>query len=196
MGEAAERLLSPAEFIAWERKQPTKHEFIDGVIVAMAGASLPHNKFVANVVRALGNALLDRPCSALPSDMRVRIPANGRYRYPDASVVCEPESYEDDELDTLLNPGVIVEVLSPSTEAEDRGPKFRDYRSIPSLRDYLLVIQDEVWVEHYVRNESGVWTFRDLLAGDRIALVSCGVELRVDDFYLKVFPPPSPDAAS
>ncbi len=128
--------------------------------------------------------------------MRVRIPANGRYRYPDASVVCEPESYEDDELDTLLNPGVIVEVLSQSTEGKDRRTKFRDYRSIPSLRDYLLVAQDEVWVEHYVRRDNGLWTFRDLLAGDRIALVSCGVEVSVDDFYLKVFPPLAPAVAT
>ncbi len=194
MGEAAMRLLSPDEYLAWERRQETKHEYVDGVIVAMSGASLAHNTIVGNVVRVLGNALLDKPCRALPSDMRVRIPATRRYRYPDASVVCGPVEYEDDHLDILLNPGAIVEVLSPSTEITDRRVKLRDYRSIPSLRDYLLIAQDEVWVEHYVRHENGLWALRDAGAGERITLASCGVDLRVDEVYLKVFPegPPAP----
>jgi Uma2 family endonuclease len=188
------RLLSPDEYLAWERRQETKHEYVDGVIVAMSGASLAHNTIVGNVVRVLGNALLDKPCRALPSDMRVRIPATRRYRYPDASVVCGPVEYEDDHLDILLNPGAIVEVLSPSTEITDRRVKLRDYRSIPSLRDYLLIAQDEVWVEHYVRHENGLWALRDAGAGERITLASCGVDLRVDEVYLKVFPegPPAP----
>lgn len=190
MGEAAERLSSPEEYLAWERKQPTKHEYVHGAIVAMAGASIPHNKIVANVLRALGNALLDKPCSALASDTRVRIPATGNYRYPDASVACDPIEYEDGDVDTLLNPTVLVEVLSASTETEDRGSKFRDYRSIASFREYLLVDQNEPLVEHYVRQESGLWTYRDAGANDRITLASCGVDLAVIELYHKVFPQP------
>ena len=181
MGEAAERRSSPEEYLAWERKQPTKHEYVHRAIVAMAGASIPHNKIVANVLGELRAALRDKPCSALASDMRVRIPASGNYRYPDATVACDPLEYEDDEVDTLLNPTVIVEVLSSSTETEDWGSKFRDYRSIPSLREYLLVDQNEPLVEHYVRQESGLWTLRDVRENERIALTSCGVEIQVSD---------------
>lgn len=194
MGEAAERLLSPDEYLAWERAQPTKHEYVDGVILAMSGASLEHNTIVANIVGALVAALHDKPCRALPSDMRVRIPANRRYRYPDASVVCGEVQFEDDHLDTLLNPSAIVEVLSPSTEAQDRRAKLRDYRSIPGLKDYLLVAQDDVWIEHYTLLDNGLWTLRDAGAGERITLASCGVDLSVDDVYRKVFPRPAPVA--
>lgn len=196
MGEAAVRLLSPEEYLAWERRQETKHEYVDGVILAMSGASLEHNTIVANLVATLVSALRDKPCRALPSDMRVRIPATRRYRYPDASVVCGPVEFEDDQLDTLLNPSAVVEVLSPSTEITDRRVKLRDYRGIPSLRDYLLVAQDEVWVEHYVRLDNGLWTLRDAGAGERITLASCGVDLSVDDLYLKVFPRPPAVSAS
>jgi Uma2 family endonuclease len=187
MGEAAERLWSPEEYLAWERQQPTKHEYVDGAIVAMAGASIPHNTIVANVLRSLGNALLEKPCRVLASDTRVKIPARSRYRYPDASIACDPLAYEDDEVDTLLNPTVIVEVLSDSTEREDRKDKFRDYRSISSFREYLLVAQDEPRVEHFTRQESGLWSYRDAGAGDVLTIVSCGIELRVDELYLKVF---------
>jgi Uma2 family endonuclease len=186
MGEAAPRFLSPEEYLTWERRQPTRHEYAHGVAVAMAGAKLVHNKIVANVLRALGNALVDRACSVLASDTRVRIPAGGHYRYPDASVACDPIEHEDDELDTLLNPTVLVEVLSDTTEAADRGEKFREYRSILSFRDYLLVDQKEPLVEHYVRTESGLWTYRDAGLTDRIHLVSCGVDIQVSDLYLKV----------
>ncbi len=192
MGEAASRLLSPEEYLAWERTQPTRHELVHGAAVAMAGASLVHNKIVANVLGELREALRARPCDTLASDTRVRIPAGGHYRYPDASVACDPLEHEDDKLDTLLNPTILVEVLSDSTEAADRGEKFRDYRSIPSFREYLLVGQKEVLVEHYLRQENGLWTYRDAGPGERITLVSCGVELRVNELYLKVFPLASP----
>jgi Uma2 family endonuclease len=189
MAQAAERVLSAEEYLSWERRQPTKHEYVHGAVVAMAGASIDHNKIVANVIRALGNALADRPCSVLASDTRLYSPASGNYRYADASVACDPIQHQDSELDTLLNPAVIVEVLSESTEMADRGSKFRDYRSIPSFRDYLLVDQNEPLVEHYVRQDSGVWTYRDAGPNDRISLVSCAIEIQVSELYLKVFRP-------
>lgn len=188
MGEAVARLLSPDEYLAWERAQATKHEYVDGAVIAMAGASADHNTIVANLLRALGNALGDKACRALASDMRIKIPATGRYRYADASVACDPLKFEDDARDTLLNPVVIVEVLSDSTEREDRGQKFRDYRSIPSLREYVLVAQDMVIVERYVRSESGRWTMQESFAGQTIELSSCGVEIRVEDVYSRVLP--------
>ncbi|MEZ4297904.1 MAG: Uma2 family endonuclease [Polyangiaceae bacterium] len=190
MADAAERLWSPDEYLAWERAQPTKHDYVDGAPVAMAGASARHNLIAANVVGEVREALRSKSCSPFPSDMRVRIPATGGYRYPDASIACEPIQFEDDAVDTLKNPSVIIKILSPTTEAEDRGRKFREYRTLPSLRDYLLVSQDEIWVEHWFRQDNGVWALRDVRAGERVQLASCGVELRVDELYLKVFPPP------
>ncbi len=136
---AGRRTWTPAEYLAWERAAPDKHEFLGGEIFAMAGASFAHNKIVGNIVGELRDALRDRPCDVTPSDLRVKIPAVGLYTYPDAVVVCGEPQFEDDKLDTLLNPTVIVEVLSDSTEAYDRGKKFRYYRTIPSLRDYVLV---------------------------------------------------------
>lgn len=187
MTGATERRWSPQEYLSWERQQPTKHEYIDGTIVAMSGASLQHNMIVANVLGALCSVLRETPCIVLASSMRVKIPTPHRYRYPDASIACDPILCEDDTRDTLLNPTALVEVLSESTELEDRTDKFRDYRSIPSFREYLLVAQHEPRVEHYIRRESGLWTYRDAAAGDVLTLASCGVDLRVQELYLKVF---------
>lgn len=189
MAEVAEHRVSPEEYLSAERASPLKHEYVHGVPVAMAGAKLAHNLIVTNVLGELRHALRDKPCSVLASDMRVRIPATGNYRYPDASVACEPIRHEDDAHDTLLNPSVLVEVLSETTEAVDRGEKFRDYRSIVGFRDYLLVDQKEPLVEHYVRQDNGLWTYRDVGPEGRITLVSCGVEIRVSELYLKVFSP-------
>lgn len=191
MGEAAPaKKWTPQEYLAWEQDQPTKHEYLDGEIFDLAGASAEHNDICANLLRELGNVLLDKPCRPRGSDQRVHIPETGLYTYPDALVVCGTPEYEDDKRLTLLNPTVIVEVLSESTESYDRGKKFRHYRSIPSLRDYLLVSQDDVWVEHYVRATDGNWVLHDTLPGGTIALASCGVELRVARLYLNVFDAP------
>lgn len=187
---APKKLWTPAEYLAWERAAPERHELVDGEIFAMAGASFAHNKIVGNVVRELGNALRGRPCDVTPSDLRVRIPtpSGGLYTYPDALVVCGEPEFEDTARDTLLNPTVIVEVLSDSTEAYDRGRKFRYYRAIPSLREYVLVAQDLPAVERHVRGDGGVWSLmQDLGAGDTLVLSSVGCEVPVDELYLKVF---------
>src|SRR5580698_2706245 len=123
-GEAAQkRSWTPDEYLAMERSSPEKHEYCDGEVFAMAGASEKHNLIVANVVGELRNLLRRRPCKVYPSDMRVKIPATGLYTYPDASIVCHRPAFEDDTADTLLNPQAIVEVLSDSTEDYDRGTK-------------------------------------------------------------------------
>jgi Uma2 family endonuclease len=186
MTAAEKRVWTPAEYLAWERAQPEKHAYYRGEIFGMAGASEAHNLIVTNVVALLWNGLRGRPCRTYPSDMRVKIPATGLYTYPDASVVCGPSDFEDGEHDTLLNPKLLVEVLSPSTEAYDRGKKLAHYRTIDSLREVLLIAQDEALVDHYVRQSDGAWLLRSMPAGKAVELSSIGCSLAVDDLYLNV----------
>lgn len=189
---AEKRRWTSAEYLAMERSSPQKHEYCNGEIFAMAGASEAHNLIVTNVVGELRSALRSRPCKVYPSDMRVKIPATGLYTYADASVTYDRPSFEDDKVDTLLNPQVIFEVLSESTEDYDRGTKFKNYRSIPSLHDYVLVSQNEVLVEHFVRQPDGSWLLRERRAGEPLKLTSIDCTLDIDELYLKVFAAPLP----
>ncbi|AUX26307.1 hypothetical protein SOCEGT47_068680 [Sorangium cellulosum] len=184
---AEKKRWTPEEYLAWERAQPEKHEFSGGEVFAMAGGSREHSLIVGNIVRLLGNALLDRPCEAYPSDMRVKIPATGLYTYPDASALCQRPEFDDHHADTLINPEVVFEVLSESTEAYDRGDKFEQYRSIPSFKEYLLVSQHKIRVEHFVRQADGSWNMRVLRAGARVEIASLRCALAVDEIYRKVF---------
>lgn len=185
MTAAEKRVWTPAEYLAWERTQPEKHAYYRGEVFAMAGASREHNLIVANVVALLVGALRDRPCEAYPSDMRVFIPTTGLYTYPDVSVVCGRPEFEDSKGDTLLNPLVVFEVLSDSTEAYDRGEKFENYRSIPSFREYVLVSQNRALVDHFVRQPDGSWLMRTRRAGETLDLASADCSFAVDDLYLK-----------
>jgi len=186
--EAARKTTwTPEEYLAWERSSDEKHEYFDGEVFAMARASEEHNLIVTNIVATLWIALRQRPCKVYPSDLRVKIPSTGLYTYPDASVLCDRPEFEDDAADTLLNPQLIFEVLSESTEDYDRGTKFRHYRSIPSFREYVLVSQTEILVEHSIRQEDGSWLLREHHAGGRIVLASIGCEIALDELYLKVF---------
>src|SRR5215211_8263317 len=144
-------LLSPEEYLAIERKSEIKHEYFAGEVFAMVGASKRHNLITANIIRLLGNQLADRPRNVYPSDMRVKVSATGKYTYPDVVVACDEEQFDDEEKDTLLNPVVIFEVLSESTEAYDRGKKFEQYQQIESLTEYVLVAQEPHRIEQYVR---------------------------------------------
>jgi Uma2 family endonuclease len=128
--------LSEAEYLALERELSEKHEFVDGLVVAMNGGTLEHNRVVANMVGLLGNALRGRPCVVQPSDLKVKVESRTRYYYPDATVVCGGPRFVDGKRDTFVNPRVVVEVLSDSTEKADRGRKFDDYRQIPDLMEY------------------------------------------------------------
>jgi Uma2 family endonuclease len=129
----------PEEYLAFERKSPIKHEFCDGSIFAMARANRWHNLITGNLYRTVSAQFLDRPCEAYISDMRVLVSATGLYTYPDIVAVCDERRFEDSEVDTLLNPNLIVEVLSPSTETYDRGKKFAHYRRLESLGEYVMV---------------------------------------------------------
>src|SRR5215472_5222926 len=141
--------LSPEAYLAIERQSACKSEYVAGEMFAMVGVSRRHSLIVANVIRILGYQLLASPCNVYPSDMRLKIPRTGRYTYPDVVVACAEEQFEDEHRDTLLNPAVIIEVLSDSTEAYDRGKKSEHYRKLDSMVEYLFVAQDRVHIERY-----------------------------------------------
>jgi Uma2 family endonuclease len=159
MGEARLHMTAD-EYLAFERAAEGKHELWDGEVFATSGASLDHNRIVRNLIRHLGNALAGSGYEVLPSDMRVRIPAHRRYVYPDVTIVCDPPQLEG-EADVLLNPRMVIEVLAPSTAAFDRGDKFAGYRSIPSVREVILVSQDARRLESYTRQPDGSWVLRE-----------------------------------
>ena len=183
---AARTYLTPEEYLAFERKATTKHEYLNGQIVAMSGASFAHNFLTMNTANQLYNQLIGGECQVATSDMRVKVTQIDSYFYPDVVVVCGESRAEDDTFDTLLNPTVVVEVLSPPTETYDRGEKFEHYQQIASLKEYVLISQDKIRVEHYHRQETG-WMqteFRGL--EDVLSLLSIGCELRLQDVYRRV----------
>jgi Uma2 family endonuclease len=188
MGQAAHELkMTPEEYLAFERASEEKHEYVDGEIFAMSGGSREHSLIAGNVVREVGNALLDRPCEVHGSDLKISAAKGTRYHYPDALVVCGEPLVEGKARDVVLNPKVVVEVLSDSTEPYDRGDKLRTYIGIATVTDYILVSQKEVRVEHYRRAAGGEWRYRVLGPGDVLDLESVGCAIGVDALYRKVF---------
>ena len=178
---------TPEQYLEAERKAEYKSEFYSGQMFAMAGASRRHNVIVGNVVRRLGNLLSGRPCETYPSDMKVLVQANGLYTYPDVTVVCGEPEFLDRQGDVLLNPQLIVEVLSDSTEAYDRGAKWRLYQELASLREYVLVSQSATRIERYARQGDGRWLYE---AADGIEasvmLESLGIALPLSEVYERV----------
>jgi Uma2 family endonuclease len=170
--------ITPAEYLARERLAETKSEYYDGEVFAMPGGSRAHSVIAVNVAGALNAQLSDRPYEVYNSDMRVQMGKAGPYTYPDVTVVCGEAEFADAEVDTLVNPPVIVEVLSPTTEAWDRGGKFEQYQQIASLREYVLIAQDRPRVERYARQADGQW----LLA----ILTGLDGALTLADIYRKV----------
>lgn len=180
-------LLTAQEYLELERRREGKSEFFRGEMFAMGGASFAHNTITGNLVRELGQQLKKNPCTVCPGDQRVHIPATGLYTYPDVVVVCGEPQFEDEQLDTLLNPLLIVEVLSSSTEAYDRGKKFEHYRTVASLGEYLLVAQDEPRVERYQRQEGGLWLFQAAVGLEAVVgLASIPCRLALAEVYDKV----------
>lgn len=165
MSTAAKKLLTPQEYLTQERQAGFRSEFYRGETFAMSGASWNHARIKDNIARAAANQLEDSPCQIVTSDLRVKVEATGLYTYPDVIVVCEEPQFEDEVFDTLTNPRVIVEVLSPSTESYDRGIKFGHYRQLASVKEFILVAQDRPSVERFVRQADGSWlltTYGDL----------------------------------
>lgn len=179
--------LSPQEYLDFERSSPLRHEYADGEIFAMAGGTLEHSAVAANVIGELRSALQGRGCRVLTSDMRIKIAATRRYVYPDGAVVCSGPEFEDEQRDTLMNPRLVVEVLSESSEAYDRGEKFAQYRTVPSLEEYVLASQKAPRIEVFTRQPDGAWLLRIHGPGERAELSSLGCTLDVDRVYLDVF---------
>ena len=181
-------LLTEREYLAIERLAEFRSEFYNGEMFALAGASRQHNRIVTNLVTTLDTQLRDRPCNVYSSDMRVRVKNTGLFTYPDVVVTCGDEEFADDEQDTLLNPLVILEVLSDSTEAYDRGKKFEHYQNIGSLSTYVLVTQDHSRIERYVRREDGrAWIYTEFHEADAVVRIEAiGCELKLEDVYAKV----------
>jgi Uma2 family endonuclease len=174
--------VSPEDYLALERRSETRSEYLDGEIFGMTGASRRHNLLAGNLYTAFRTQLRPKGCEVYFSDMRVKVPATGLYTYPDV-VVCDEPQFEDAEVDSLLNPQVIVEVLSKSTEDYDRGTKLMHYRTLPSLAEYLLVSQDRVHVEHYLHQSDG-WLLTDTdRREDIVELPSVGARLPLADLY-------------
>jgi len=187
--------LTPEQYLEIERKEEWKNEYYQGEMRPMPRVGLAHVQIVANATCELGNQLVERPCQPLCSALRLLVPATGLYTYPDVTVVCGKARFQDESYDdTLLNPTVIVEVLTKSSEEYDRGPKFEQYRSLESLAEYLLVSSVLVRAELFTRQPDGRWllTAKDRLE-DTIDLESVDCRLLLADLYERVeFPQPRP----
>jgi Uma2 family endonuclease len=186
MSTQPKTFLSPQEYLEIERKAEYKSEYYQGGMFAMAGARLPHNRIAMHAGALLDLQLRGRPCEVFGSDMRVRVSQTGLYTYPDVSAVCGEPQLEDDQLDTLLNPVLIIEVLSPSTEAYDRGRKFEQYRTIPSLMQYVLIASERVYVDVYTRDQDGRWILTSAWKPeDIVQLTSVECSMQIADLYDK-----------
>lgn len=182
----AQTYLTPEEYLTWERKQPFKNEYYNGQIVAMSGASRWHNRITLDTSTDLNNQLMDSDCEVFSGDMRVRTSPTVSYFYPDVIVVCGEPRFEDDTFDTLLNPIVVIEVLSPSTAAYDRGEKFESYKQLASLQEYILISQDRVRVESYHR-QGTQWLHNTLQRlEDVLSLASIECEIPLRAIYRRV----------
>lgn len=187
MSTLPKKYLTPEEYLYRERTAEYRSEFFRGETFAMAGASANHNLIVLNTGANLREQLKKKPCRVYPSDLKLRIEATGLYTYPDLSVVCGEPKLETESRDVLLNPVVLIEVLSDSTEAYDRGKKFQHYRTIPSLRHYVLIAQDRHSIECFSRQESDTWLLSvcyDLASSLELAAIDC--RLAAAEVYDKV----------
>ena len=183
---AAQTLFTPEEYLASERKATLKSEYLHGEILAMSGASLTHTLITAEILTELNIQLRGHECRIISNDMRVKTGPQGAYFYPDLVVFCGEPLFEDNVFDTLLNPIIIIEVLSPSTEVYDRGEKFAHYQALTSLQEYILVSQDRFRVEHY-RLIKTQWVQTEFqMPTDVLSLVSIGCELSLQDIYRNV----------
>lgn len=182
---ATKRIYTPEEYLELERAAETKSEYVNGEIVAMSGASMMHNRVQMNITAESAVRLRGAPCEPFGSDMRIQTTAT-HYCYPDFSVVCGKPLLADRHVDTILNPTVVIEILSPSTEAYDRGLKFARYRAIDSLREYVLVSQDEPKIERFLLTDA-VWEHLEVEGLDStIRLDSIGIDLPLSAVYARV----------
>ena len=186
MTALTQSFYTPEQYLDLERQASYKSEYVNGCILAMAGASREHNQIAFNIAGELHDQLKSRPCLAYVNDLRVKVSATGLYAYPDVAALCDEPHFEDKRMDTLLNPSVLMEILSPSTEAYDRGDKFAHYRRLPSLMEYVLIAQDKVRVEHYIRQDSK-WVLTEIDSlGETLYLASIQCKIPLREIYAKV----------
>lgn len=190
MPPLAQHHVSPVDYLRAERGSAQKSEYVNGRVYALAGASRVHNLIVGNTFGELRAQLRGRDCEAYVNDMRVKVERTGMYTYPDVVALCDPPQFEDEHFDTLLNPAVIIEVLSPSTERYDRGEKFAHYRRVDSLREYVLIAQDIRRIDHY-RRDGDSWVLTEVSdAAAALVMSSLAATLQLTDIYARVeFPP-------
>jgi len=187
MSTAEKRFISPQEYLVIERASEIRHEYYNGEMFAMSGATRAHNLIAGNIFASLREQFAGRDGEVYQSDMRVKVDRKGLSTYPDVVAACESPEFEDNEFDTLINPRVIVEVLSKSTEVYDRGAKFEMYRRVASLQDYVLVSPDRMHVEHFQRQPDGRWILEEFDSPERtLAFETSNCILNVADVYTKV----------
>lgn len=186
-----ERYFTPEEYFSWEEKQLEKHELIDGRVYAMTGGTKNHSTIKLNIASLIKAHLRGGRCSVFNSDLKVNILHTSNYTYPDLSVTCDDRDRENPMYITY--PCLIVEVLSDSTEAYDRGKKFDKYRLNPNLVDYVLVSSAEISIDIYHKNDAGEWVILSYRAGDRVELKSIGLTVAIEEFYEEIVFEPQPD---
>ncbi len=190
----AQKKWAVEEYLAFERNSEEKHEYFDGQVFPLGqppktpthGVGRRHSLIMTNTICSLGNQLANEPCEVYPNDMRVKL-GGTKFVYPDVTVVRDRPQFEDSMMDILLNPTIIVEVLSPSTEGNDRGKKFVGYRMLESVQEYLLIEQAEARIEHYVRTSQGEWLYSQAVTLDTtVKLPSINCSLLLSDIYRKI----------
>jgi Uma2 family endonuclease len=176
--------MSPQEYLEWEKTQELRHEYIDGEVFAVTGGTKPHNRIAINLGTELDNYLAEKDCEFYISDVKVQVSESGPYHYPDVVVTCDQRDKES--IDLVQYPCLIVEVLSPSTAAFDRGKKFTRYRQSSTLKEYVLIESDEIAVECFRRNDQGLWVLHTYGEGDTLDLESVGISIPVEKLYRQV----------
>lgn len=178
--------MTPDEFLAWEREQPERHHYVRGEVFAMAGGSLRHNHLAARMIMGIGPHLRGGPCDIQTSDCRLGV-WNDHFVYADAVVLCRPIALRPGTTDVVVNPTVVIEIVSKSTESYDRGDKQAAYLALPSLRHFVLVSQRDRRIEVYTRQDDGSFRFDVRGAGGTVRLEAVGVEVAVDEIYEGAF---------
>ena len=177
--------MSPSEFLEWERKQECKHEYVNGEVFAMAGASFNHNRIASNIIVSVGSFLKGRSCNVFGSDLRISVKWRSSYFYPDVTIVCDDPEFDNEQIkDTLKNPAVIFEILSASTEDHDIGKKLMFYMQIESLKQYIIIDSRTIHLRVITRKEEGTWKFAEFTnMQDKVFIEPINLDILVSDFY-------------
>jgi Uma2 family endonuclease len=179
--------VSPADYLSMERETLHKHEYYRGEVFAMSGASIHHNDVFSNLFGYLSSKLKGKNCKPYGSDLRIHIPLNTLYTYPDISIICGKPETTDNSFDTITNPSVIIEILSPSTKSYDRGDKFNLYRQIPTLQEYILIDSETVSVEHFVKTDVHEWMLTELKSiTDTFMIKTVAIPVALEELYLDI----------